>query len=327
MNDLGIVIIGRNEGERLHRCLNSVAGRGWSIVYVDSGSTDGSLEIARSVGAEIVELDLSRPFTAARARNEGFAALIRILPSARYVQFVDGDCQIVEGWIDRAVDFLETNPKFAVTCGRRRELYPDQTIYNQLADIECNSPVGETTACGGDSLMRTDAFQAVGGFNPTLIAGEEPELCVRLRRAGWKIFRLDAEMTLHDMAMTRFKQWWRRTIRAGHAYAEGSAMHGQSPEKHWVRETRSIIVWGLVLPLVFLALAWPTRGFSLLLFLIYPLQTIRIAARFHRNGMNWRTALLYSSACMIGKFASAVGVSRYWFGRVRRKPQPIIDYK
>ena len=68
VSEIGVIAIGRNEGERLRRCLDSVVGKGFSVVYVDSNSTDGSVDFARSVGAEVVELDMSLPFSAARAQ-------------------------------------------------------------------------------------------------------------------------------------------------------------------------------------------------------------------------------------------------------------------
>ncbi|MEO9123976.1 MAG: glycosyltransferase, partial [Microcoleus sp.] len=204
MKQIGLVAIGRNEGVRLEACLQSAIDKVALVVYVDSGSTDGSLELARSLGADTVELDLSTPFTAARARNEGFARLLELAPDIEFVQFVDGDCEVVDGWLDRAQRELTACPDVAAVCGRRRERYPEATIYNQLCDIEWDTPVGETKACGGDSMMRSAAFEQVEGFNPTLIAGEEPELCVRLRQKDWKIIRLDAEMTLHDAQMTSF---------------------------------------------------------------------------------------------------------------------------
>lgn len=153
MSTLGLVAIGRNEGQRLHRSLNSVVGRGLTVVYVDSGSTDGSIELARSLGAEVVELDLSRPFTAARARNEGFERLSDLDPEVCFVQFVDGDCEVVEGWLEKAKQVLEQNPEVVVVCGRRRERSPESTVYNRLTDLEWDSPVGEATACGGDAMM------------------------------------------------------------------------------------------------------------------------------------------------------------------------------
>ena len=327
MNPIGVVAIGRNEGERLRRCLESVVGRVPVVVYVDSGSTDGSRDLARSLGVEVVELDLARPFTAARARNEGLATLCRIAPDVRFVQFVDGDCEIVPGWLEEGQRVLEKQPEVAVVCGRRRERYPENSPYNRLADIEWNTPVGVTRACGGDAMMRVEAVRGVGGFNGSLIAGEEPELCVRLRQAGWLILRLDAEMTLHDMAMTRFGQWWRRAERAGHAYAEGAALHGGPPEYHWVREVCSITLWGLALPLLILGLAWPTAGTSLLAAAAYPAQWLRITTREQRRGMPARDARLYAWGCVVSRFPNALGMLRYVAGRVRRRRPTLIEYK
>ena len=184
MSDLGIVAIGRNEGERLRRCLNSLVGHGLPVVYVDSNSTDGSVELAHSMGAEVVELDLSVPFTAARARNAGFERLLELDQQIRFVQFVDGDCEVVPGWLDQARSVLEDRPDVAVVFGRRRERFPDQSIYNCLADIEWDTPVGETKYCSGDILVRVKAQREVGGYNPALIAGEDPDLAVRIRQRG-----------------------------------------------------------------------------------------------------------------------------------------------
>lgn len=327
MNRVGLVVIGRNEGSRLKACLNSVMGKVARIVYVDSGSTDGSIELARSLGVDVVELDLSTPFTAARARNAGFDHLLSVEPQLDFVQFVDGDCEIVEGWIDHAEKELVANPNIAVVCGRRRERFPEQTIYNQLCDIEWDTPVGETKACGGDSMMRVKAFQQVGGFNPTLIAGEEPELCVRLRQNGWKIFRLDAEMTLHDAQMTRMGQWWKRATRAGHAYAEGSWLHGGEPERHWVKETRSIWLWGLFIPLLALGTSWLTHGLSLLLLFVYPLQFIRTFLSLRRQNLSSKNAALYALSCTVGKFAQVEGALSFLRTRLKGSQSTLIEYK
>ena len=239
---VGAVAIGRNEGERLVRCLASLRGRAERVVYVDSGSTDGSVAAARAAGAEVVELDLSRPFTAARARNAGFARLCDIAPDIGFVQFLDGDCELAEGWIDAALAALAAGPDIAVVCGRRRERHPEASLWNRMIDAEWDSPAGEAKACGGDAMMRRSAVEAVGGYREDLIAGEEPEMCFRMRAAGWRILRLDAEMTLHDAAMTRMAQWWQRARRAGHTYAEGVALHGSAPERYRVAELRRTLL-------------------------------------------------------------------------------------
>jgi GT2 family glycosyltransferase len=328
MSHLGIIAIGRNEGERLHRCLTSVAGSDIPVVYVDSNSADDSVGLARSLGAEVVELDPSISFTAARARNAGFERLEQIAPSVEYVQVVDGDCEVVAGWLDRAMALLEERPEVAVIFGRRRERSRDQTIYNHVADLEWDVPVGEVKTCGGDAMIRVEAFRRVGGYNPSIIAGEEPELCLRLRGQGWKVLRIDAEMTLHDMAMTRFAQWWKRTVRCGYAYAEGTARYGRTPERHFVRQMVSTIVWGLLVPVIAFGLAWATYGTSLIALCGYMVLFWR-TERYFRKVRGWRAAdaRLYAAACVLAKFPQVVGVVRYWSRRIRGKPPQIIEYR
>lgn len=321
--DIGVVVIGRNEGERLRRCLTSVMPGSTSVVYVDSGSGDGSLEMARGLGAEVLLLDTRLPFTAARARNEGWRALLQAKPSIEWVQFVDGDCEVAAGWMETARQFLAANERVAAVCGRRRERFPDKSVYNRLCDIEWDTPVGNARACGGDAMMRMSALLQVQGFRPDLIAGEEPELCVRLRGQGWAIWRLDAEMTLHDAAMTRFSQWWRRSMRAGYAYAQGAGLHGKPPERHWVRESRSAWFWGLGWPVTLLlaALVSPLALWGLL---IYPVQVVRLALRggAHRES-RWSHALFL----VLGKFAEAAGQARYMTQRYRGGTAHLIEYK
>jgi GT2 family glycosyltransferase len=327
MSQVGTVLIGRNEGERLATCLESVVGPGQTVVYVDSGSTDGSIARARALGVEVVELDLSHPFTAARARNAGFARLEEVDPDVEFVQFVDGDCEVVEGWLARACRELEDRPEVAGVCGRCRERFRDRSVYNRLADLEFDTPVGHTKAFGGNAMVRAKAFRQVCGFDPDLIAGEEPELCVRLRQKGWTILRIDAEMVLHDMAMTQFWQWWRRCIRGGFAFALGAALHGRPPERHWVHEVRSIMFWGMVLPLIIVGLAWPTRGASSGLLCGYLLLYWRIRRYGFHRGWSAADVRLYARWCILSKFPMSVGVILYWFRRATHRPIQIIEYK
>jgi glycosyltransferase involved in cell wall biosynthesis len=323
---IGVVAIARNEGDRLRHCLESVLNGTTAVVYVDSGSTDGSVSFARSLGIEVVELDLSIPFTAARARNAGFARLLQLHPSLEFVQFVDGDCEIVPGWLKTATQALRQHSQAAVVCGRRRERFPEQSIYNRLCDLEWDTPVGEASACGGDAMMRVAAFQQVGGYNATLIAGEEPELCVRLRQQGWKILRLPAEMTLHDAQMFHFSQWWKRSLRAGHAYAQGSWLHRNSPERHWVKESWSIWFWGLILPFSVLGLGGLTRGVSLFLLGGYPLLLCRIYYRQVQQHSR-RDAFLGATSCVLGKFPQVQGQIQFHIYRLLGRSSKLIEYK
>jgi GT2 family glycosyltransferase len=323
---MGVVIIGRNEGQRLVRCLESVRGTVAQVVYVDSGSTDGSAAKARDLGADVVELDMRRPFTAALARNAGWRRLVEIAPQATTVHFLDGDCEVVPGWLPAALEALTAHPERAVVCGRRRERFPDASAFNRQCEIEWNAGAGEIRSCGGDALMRLDALAAAGGYRDSLIAGEEPELCVRLRAAGWKIWRLDRDMVWHDAAMTRWSQWWKRSKRAGHAFAEGAFLHGGPPERHYVAEARRALIWGGALPLAILLLGL-VHPIGFLLLALYPLQMLRLALRPQPAAREANAVWSRAFFLVAGRFPEAAGVLLFRWHKLRGRASALIEYK
>jgi GT2 family glycosyltransferase len=296
----GIVVIGRNEGERLKQCLDALPpGR---AVYVDSGSTDGSVDAVRARRLPVIELDPRIPFTAARARNEGF----RFFRDVDYVQFVDGDCVLAEDWLQKATGFLDQNPGAAVVCGRLREEFPRASVYQLLCDIEWDVPAGEALACGGIAMVRAAAFEAVGGFRSDRPCGEEPELCARLRAAGWRIWRLPDEMATHEARMKRFGQWWKRSQRTGYGYVADRAI--------WRLESQRAWVWGLGLPLASLLGFILVGPYALALLALYPLQVVRLALRGARTRReNWWRALFL----VMGKFPEMLGQLEFLARRYR----------
>ncbi|QNN65316.1 glycosyltransferase [Sphingomonas rhizophila] len=316
---LGIVVIGRNEGERLARCLKSLAPLDVPIVYADSSSTDDSVSLARAAGVTVVQLSAREvPLNAARGRNAGFEALQRQMPDVAFVQFIDGDCLIEEGWISTGLDHLSANPKSAVACGRRREAQPDASFYNRLADEEWATPVGRAQECGGDSIMRVAALDEVGLFDPGLTAGEEPELCSRLRGAGWEIWRLDAAMTVHDMAMFRIGQWFRRARRSGYGYAQAYRRTRRSNRPLYGVQLRSAVLWAALLPAatIILTLVSGRIGALLPLPIIYLMQIARMAA--HR-GIGSFDSWRYAALMLLSKGPELVGAIEGFAGEARRK--------
>jgi GT2 family glycosyltransferase len=319
----GAVAIGRNEGERFKQCLLSLSMFD-RIVYVDSGSTDGSVEWAKTQGVDVVELNMNVGFTAARARNAGLARLRELAPQLKYVQFIDGDCEMAQEWPRHAIEFLEAHLQVCAVFGRRRERHPDHSIYNRLCDHEWNVPIGEVRSCGGDVMMRVTALERVGGYRDDFIAGEEPELCVRLRAAGSSIWRIDHEMTLHDAAITQFRQWWLRNVRSGYAFAHGSHLHGSPPERLWVWESRRALVWGLFFPLACAASvgSFGLPGFALLL--IYPLQMLRRMLRFPGT---LRSRFQFAFFELLGRFPECFGQLKFMRDRLLGVAARIIEYK
>lgn len=294
-DEVGFVIIGRNEGRRLVICIDSVLKETRLAVYVDSGSVDDSCDLARQRGLPVVDLDPIRPFTAARARNAGAAWMMEHRPELQYLHFIDGDCELVPGWLEAALAAMRAEGDLASVCGRRRERSPDVSPYNQLCDREWNTPVGIAETCGGDALFRIEPFKQVNGFSEDLIAGEEPDLCHRIRLNHWRIRRIDHDMTNHDAAMTQFRQWWQRNRRSGYATAEAYSRRG-SYEPLLGRQVASNALWAL-------PIFWP----------LWPLLWLRVCL----SG-----GALQASFVTLGKLPHLQGQIDYW-----RRRRRLIEYK
>ena len=280
------------------------------------------------MNVEVIELDMSRPFTAGRARNEGFAHLERVGENVEFVQFLDGDCELSPEWLTRAAAEIKSCSERAIVCGALLERFPERSIYNRICAIEWNGPVGEITTCGGNFMIRAAYFKKVGGFNPTIIAAEDDDLCLRVRGAGGKIVRVDQQMAWHDAAMTRFNQWWKRAVRSGYAFAQVSAIHGRGPFRHFVRQTRSAWFWGLFVPVSIVALGMLTHGWALLSMpLIYLIAAYRISLKNRWRRLSPAMAWVYAGHCLGSKFPQVIGQVKFWWRRARKAPNLIIEYK
>jgi GT2 family glycosyltransferase len=239
---IAVVVIGRNEGDRLVRCLESVWAMNYprdalDLIYVDSQSTDDSIDRAKDLNARVIEVEPERP-CAAVGRNAGWRAA-----DAPYVLFLDGDTILDPNFVRTGLAAFENGPgshesDIAVVFGHRREIATDDSIYNRVLDLDWIWPLGELDFCGGDALIRRSALEAVDGYDDTLIAGEEPDMCRRMRGLGWRILHIDAPMTGHDMAMHSFGQYWRRATRTGHAYSEVSARFADTDEQFWTADSK-----------------------------------------------------------------------------------------
>lgn len=320
---LGVVVIGRNEGSRLLVCLQAAIAAEAAVVYVDSGSTDGSVEAARGLGVEAVDLDMAVPFTAARARNAGAERLFQIADDTEFVQFVDGDCELVDGWVEAAIASLAQSPNFAVVAGRLREKRRDASIYNMMCDVEWAQPPGEITACGGIMVVRRTAFDAVGGFNSVLIAAEDDDFCLRLGAAGWRLKRLAHDMAYHDAAMDRFGQWWRRMVRAGHAFAQIGSLH----PGHFSASKRRAWMFGLALPVIACVGAFATPWVLQGVFGLYIVSFGKTYVGLRRRPLSRRDAMTTAAFLVLAKFANLQGILTYWYRHAMRQAPRLIEYK
>ncbi|SMX26455.1 Glycosyl transferase family 2 [Pelagimonas phthalicica] len=319
MTPVDVVLIGRNEGARLVAALASVQGQARQVVYVDSGSADDSIAEARKVGAKVVELDMSTPFTAARARNAGFDAL----DDPQLVMFIDGDCTLVDGFIEAGRAHLADNPKTGMVTGWRSEIHRDASLYNQLCDWEWHRPAGVIDACGGDMLVRAEAWAGVDGMNPTVIAAEDDEFCTRLRKAGWVLERIQVDMTRHDANMLTFASWWKRAVRTGHGFAQVGYLH---PE-YFRKERKRVLVYGLVLPLIILLSTQIAWWLPILLVTVYELNYLRTAQGLIRDGLPSQEAWRHAGLLTLSKFPNLIGMAKFHLRRMRGDEMRLIEYK
>lgn len=326
---VGIVVIGRNEGKRLLLSLQSMQESNCPLVYVDSGSSDDSINIATPLADIVHRLDPSRPFSAARARNEGFKKLTNLFPTIKFVQFVDGDCILSNEWLDSAVAAMIQDDNRAAVVGHLHESNPHLSVYNRLCELEWKSPPGNLTnfgALGGISMMRVDVFKALNGFKENVIAGEDSELGVRLSLAGYHVTKINHDMAIHDANMTSFGQWWQRSVRAGHAIGQRAAINGDTIVKDCVQERKSTLFWGVFLPILALILLVPTRGFSLIIALAYILLGIKVFLYRRSQGESASDATVYARFIVLSKFANGLGLIKFFVNRLKKRYE-IIEYK
>lgn len=328
-DSVGIVVIGRNEGERLRTSLSSVNQFGYPVVYVDSGSTDDSVNVAKTMVTLVHELDRSSPFSAARARNEGFDVITKAFPSLKYVQFVDGDCVVAPGWFDAGIEALSAEDSPSLVLGHRKELKPDFTVYNRLAAIEWDSPVGELTNFGcliGSFLVKVPVFREMNGFKTNVIAGEDSELGVRMCLAGHTMEKIDHHMETHDANILKFSQWWNRAVRAGHAIGQRAHINGNTAVKDCVKERKSTIVWGIAMPLVAIIMLFIMPLISLGILSLYGLMFYKVYRYMKKQGMTHDDAMIYTTSIVVGKVANGVGFLKFQMNAMK-KHYVLIEYK
>lgn len=233
---LTVVVIGLNAAATLEACLESVRAaiatltQGARVLYVDGGSRDDSVAIARRLGVEVIQLATDRP-TAAKGRNAGWRASTTPL-----VQFVDSDTRLEPGWLGYATHAIRAGDRIASLFGQLHEANPTGSLYNEVCGFDWYVPPGDWRMCGGNALFLRDALQEVDGFDEALGAGEEADLCWRLRQRRWRIVCAAELMAHHDLGMAGFAAYWKRAERSGFAYGEIGLRFAGTDDPMWLRE-------------------------------------------------------------------------------------------
>lgn len=208
---IAAVVIGRNKGQRLLNCFNSIHPEIRQIVYVDLGSTDNSLANAAAAGVTGLSLGDNLPCTSARARNMGAVYLSNLDSPPTYVQFIDADCELRPFWLGKARVFLDRHPDYAVVSACRQDSFSDTSVFNHCCNLFWQAPAGESNTSGSNAFVRLSAFQQLSGYRAEMHTGHQYDLCLRLRKAGWRIYRTDTGMVTRDTVISRTSQWFYRS--------------------------------------------------------------------------------------------------------------------
>lgn len=323
---VSIVIIGRNEGDRLIQCIESVKNLDYpsnkkEIIYVDSRSSDRSVENAEALGVEKVYIIEQEKTCAAIGRNLGLKHA-----EGELVLFLDGDTQISKDFLNRAIPHFE-NDEVAVVFGKRTEIYPESIFIRLCGSDWSQRTPGYTDTAAGDVLMKAKVIREIGGYME-IIAGEDPEMSNRVINAGHKILFLDIDMVKHDLAMHSFSQYWKHSIRSGFAYAVVADLTKERSTPLWVDERKKIELLGA------LYITAPLLGIicSFILgtvtpFLIFTLMGVMILGRsFIKNrkkGLGTGFNMIYTIHSHLLKIPLFIGLLTYMFN----KNKSLIEYK
>lgn len=320
--DIDCVIFGTNCADELLATLESVKGATYTrgsvrMIYVDGGSSDGSAQLARDFGVEVVE---KQEATRAEGYNAGLKAATGAL-----VQFLEVGAVLDEEWFQVASKNLA--PDVAAIFGQQRERHAEASRFNKIADLEWN-PIhsGDAEVFGGDLLIRRALLDAAGGFDEELVAGESGDLSLRLREQGHRVLYVAESMVTVDSQIIRWDQYWRRYYRMGYGRAAIYERHGKAggPWATWMQHI--VLRGGLGLLLVFLgliALGWNTLWLVLwipaALLILHP-RIFRVGEFREKMGLTNQEAALYAWHRSLVVIPQFFGVARHRWAKWTGKP-------
>jgi hypothetical protein len=319
-----VVVAGQRSPET---ALRAAAASSLAVVFVAQSNDAEAAETARRAGIETVEVP-DRALTAGRARNAGYRQLKKRLPDLQYVQFVDSDLTLDAQWLAGAARFMERRPEVAAIEGKIRFENEGSSVFARVSAIEINGEAGETDVVGANLFVRADAFEGAGGFRGDLTVNETRDLCIRLRRRGAHIWRLDAWMGVVASRSDGLAGFWEASVHRGYEYAHGAALHGAPPDRLFAGERARALLWGAFLPslvataaiaaAVYAALFAPLSnpllyGLSALAVgvLVYLIKVVVVAASLGGRPGAWPFAFWST----VGRVGEALGGFAYFLGR------------
>ena len=188
---VSFIVIGRNEGWRLEKCFNGIYTfvqaehiADYEVLYVDSKSTDGSVELSKRMGNEKTLL-ITGECNAAIARNIGAKEA-----KGDILFFIDGDMELLPGFWSSVVK--EGEMVYPFVSGIEKDVLHDNDWNYVETQVRRNLNGGKDyyeVTTGGLFVIDAELWRMVGGMDNRFKRSQDQDLGFRLTKNGYKLLR------------------------------------------------------------------------------------------------------------------------------------------
>ena len=282
---VSIVVKTLNEEHNIARTLSSIdaATRGLpvEVIVADSLSTDRTVEIALRHGAKVVQLIDPTERCCGVGAQLGFQ-----VARGEFVMILDGDMELVVGFIEQALDAFGCDSRLAGVGGQIVEMSVENRVFvNRLQHNRALTAIGDVDRLDMGGLYRAAALNGVGYFTHRgLHSCEELELGCRLKADNWRLARLATPSIRHwGHTLPRYVLLLRR-IRSRYFLGPGELLRS-SLGRPWLRRTLKafraylamVFLWAFgLLSITLLPFAvWPFVSFLAIVFLLIARASVK----------------------------------------------------
>lgn len=238
MPEISAIVPVRNGAMSLPALLGSLKAQSlgrerFEVIVVDNCSSDRTAEVAAAAGVRVVSEPLANR---SRARNRGAEAA-----SSRLYAFTDADCIAHPCWLEELLNHASAAPLLAGDVRLRVSEHPNSIErFEALWRFGQKSWVEQGWAATANLLVHADAFEAIGGFDPTWRhIGEDVDFCFRARAAGFELAYCADAVVEHE-GERELRPFLRRCFR--HGYSVNQAYYRLGAGYRAWREPRPALI-------------------------------------------------------------------------------------
>ncbi|MHB1766172.1 MAG: glycosyltransferase family 2 protein [Gammaproteobacteria bacterium] len=180
---VSVIIPAHNEERHIAKCLHSVLKTGWpremlELLVIDHSSTDRTAKLAQTAGARVLSLSTGK---IGSVRNAGLAAA-----KGEFVAYVDGDCTVPATWLQAAIGLLQSDQSIGAVGGPCLSPADGTWVERSIVPSAIESGLARRVKAIATSsfIARTSLLRDIGGFDETLISGEDDDMSNRIRSRG-----------------------------------------------------------------------------------------------------------------------------------------------